>query len=84
MKVAMRLFPDEVGYLALVSTKDVECPYCGAELEVESDEHEGWPLGEECFDTQTACPVCDREFELGCRLDFIYEARQTEEEANNA
>ncbi len=75
MKIAHKLFPDETGYLASISTKDVECPYCGAELEVEYDDHEGWPLSEECFDTHVICPACEREFELACRLDFIYEAK---------
>lgn len=57
----------------------VECPHCGARLEVDYEDREGWISGDE-YENEAECPVCEREFKLMCSMSIDYEAKTMESE----
>lgn len=79
MKRARKLFPQEIGgYLATIDTGNVECPYCGARLEADYDDRDGWAGDDTEFETESECPVCGREFVLTCETVVEYGSRALE------
>lgn len=80
MRIAKTLYPRDSFYgFAEIDTCDVECPYCGARLEVDYDDREGWISGDE-YENEAECPVCEREFKLMCSMSIDYEAKTMESE----
>lgn len=55
------------------------CPHCGARLEVDYEDREGWISGDE-YENEAECPVCEREFKLMCSMSIDYEAKTMESE----
>lgn len=56
-----------------------ECPHCGARLEVDCEDREGWISGDE-YENEAERPVCEREFKLMCSMSIDYEAKTMESE----
>ena len=83
MRIAKTLYPEDSYYgFSAIDTCDVECPYCGARLEVDYDDREGWISGD-VYETGAECPVCEREFKLICSISIDYEAEPLESEADD-
>lgn len=58
---------------------DVECPHCGARLEADYEDREGWIGGDE-YENEAECPVREREFKLMRSMSIDYEAKTMESE----
>lgn len=54
---------------------DVECPYCGTQLEVNHDDGENY---EEDFPHQMQCEACEKEFVFFTKIIFYYDARKAD------
>ena len=55
--------------------KDIECPYCGADLEINHDDGNGYAEGEL---HQQQCGECDKYFVFTTSISYYYEPQKAD------